>query len=545
MPVTAFANGANHLFFEGVYRKMIIRNPVLSGFYPDPSVIRVGGDYYMAVSSFEYFPGVPLFHSKDLIHWQQIGYALDRPAQINLLGRKSSQGIYAPTLRYHQGVFYMITTDVYGIGNFYVTAADPAGPWSDPVRVPYGNIDPSLMFDDDGKVYVTVQAGFDADSHIIQYEIDIATGAALSEPEVVFRGDGGPWVEGPHLYKIKDMYYLMAASGGTGAQHREIIGRSLSPYGPFELLPHPILTHRDLPDHPVQCTGHTELVEDESGNWWAFFLGVRREGCSYSVLGRETFLAPVRWTADGWPLIDNNEGSAGLNMEWLTGKGQCDTEGQSHGISSESLAQYQMKFQGDRLDLEWCYVRTLPQAEEVSLIRRKGWLTLTGNPSRLGGEGAAVYVCRRQRHHAMKAETLLDYLPVAEGETAGLAVRLSDTAYLTLAVTLEKGIRYISAGGARKGSEFRLGQAEAGSSIQIGLRFVSEKREYGYWYSLDGQSWLSLGAEPALTVAPESEGAFTGVTLGLFASSGEGQPAGAPAYFQYFDYTGIPADAGQ
>ncbi|MFX3634400.1 MAG: family 43 glycosylhydrolase [Candidatus Pristimantibacillus sp.] len=155
------------------------RNPVLPGFYPDPSVIRVGEDYYMVNSTFEYFPGVPIFHSKNLIQWEQIGNVLTRESQVNLRSRKSSEGIFAPVIRHHDDVFYMITTDVQGIGNFYVTTNDPTGPWSDPIKIPYGNIDPSLFFDDDGKVYVSAQSGFGETSHVIQYEIDIATGKLL------------------------------------------------------------------------------------------------------------------------------------------------------------------------------------------------------------------------------------------------------------------------------------------------------------------------------------------------------------------------------
>src|SRR5690606_26826289 len=153
------------------------------GFYPDPSIVRVDEtNYYMATSSFEYFPGVPIFHSVDLVNWQQIGHALTRKSQLDLSNTPSSSGIYAPTLRYHQGTFYLITTDVRGIANFYVTAKDPRGPWSEPIKIPYGNIDPSLLFDEDGKVYVTVQNGAGLDSHVIQYEIDPLTGEALTEP---------------------------------------------------------------------------------------------------------------------------------------------------------------------------------------------------------------------------------------------------------------------------------------------------------------------------------------------------------------------------
>ncbi|WP_342746144.1 glycoside hydrolase family 43 protein [Paenibacillus donghaensis] len=265
-------------------------NPILPGFYPDPSITRAGDDFYLVCSSFEYFPGVPIFHSRDLIHWTQIGHVLDRMSQLDIRGCKSSGGIFAPTIRYYDGMFYMITTDVGGRGNFYVTAADPAGPWSDPISIPYGGIDPSLMFDDDGRVYVTTQQGADYDSHAIQYEIDVATGEALTEPVVIWTGDGGPWTEGPHLYKINGIYYIMTASGGTAKEHREIIGRSSSPYGPFERLPHPILTHKDT-ESPIQYLGHADLIEDNNGDWWAVFLGVRLVDSKYTVLGRETFLA--------------------------------------------------------------------------------------------------------------------------------------------------------------------------------------------------------------------------------------------------------------
>jgi xylan 1,4-beta-xylosidase len=516
---------------------MIIRNPVLPGFYPDPSVIRVGGDYYMATSTFEYFPGVPIFHSTDLVNWRQIGHALTRESQVNLTARKSSEGIYAPTLRHHNGIFYMITTDVYGIGNFYVTAADPAGPWSDPVRVPYGNIDPSLFFDDDGRAYVTAQSGFDTTSHIIQYEIDITTGRALSEPAAVFHGDEGPWVEGPHLYKIRGLYYMMAASGGTGPKHREIIGRSASPYGPFELLSHPILTHKDLPDHPVQYTGHAELVEDTEGSWWAFFLGVRLTRGGFSVMGRETFLAPVQWTEDGWPMIDNNEGHATLFIDTAGDGIKSNEPAPAAGNAGKEVFRYRTDFPEDALDMSWCYTRVLPQPEAVSLIRRPGWLALTGNPSTLRDGGCSLFVCRRQQHAAMRVETVMDFQPEQAGEEAGLAARLSDTTYYAIGVRLHNGLRYVSAGGFKKGEAFRLEEHPSGSGL-VWLAIEADEHSYTLLYSLDGSRWISLGSEPASAIAPESEGAFTGVTLGLYAWGGSLDTAPPAAYYKHLAYTG-------
>ncbi|MUT67492.1 glycoside hydrolase family 43 protein [Paenibacillus sp. NEAU-GSW1] len=527
--------------------RMKYRNPVLPGFYPDPSAIRVGDDYYLATSTFEYFPGVPLFHSKDLVSWKQIGNVLTRSSQVDMLSRKSSEGIYAPVLRHHEGVFYLITTDVYGIGNFYVTAADPAGPWSDPIRIPYGNIDPSLFFDEDGKVYVSAQSGFGETSHIIQYEIDIETGAALTEPVVVWEGDEGPWVEGPHLYKINGLYYMMTASGGTGPQHREIIGRSESPYGPFEMLPHPILTHNRLSDHPIQYTGHVELIDDSAGNWWALFLGVRPRNANGSVLGRETFLAPVQWV-DGWPMIDNNEGHVGLEMEvelehaaWDCGAAQVEESLESSRVAADShvytdFASLQL------LGPEWLYTRVLPSADAVRLS--EDGLTLIGNRHTLRDGASNVFVCRRQQHHEMRIETKLSFAPVSDGEYAGLAARLSDGAYCAIGLKRREGALGIASAIVRKGETEEqfvaleaAGYGDGAGEAQLAIR--SNEEEYELLYSLDGEHWLSAGAASADGLTPDSEGAFTGVCVGMFVNgTPEEENQSAPAHFRYFDYQG-------
>ena len=242
-------------------------NPILSGFYPDPSICRVGDDYYLVNSSFEYFPGVPIFHSKDLVHWRQIGYCLTRKSQVPLDRIQSSGGIYAPTLRYYDGTFYMVTTNVYGGGNFYVTAKNPAGLWSEPVWFHDGGIDPSLFFDDDGKVYYTRHEGM-GDGYIAQQFLNLETGRLEGPLKNIWRGTGGVWPEGPHLYKIRGKYFLMIAEGGTSYDHMVTIARSDSPFGPFESNPNnPILTHRNRTDHPIQALGHADFVETPDG-WW-------------------------------------------------------------------------------------------------------------------------------------------------------------------------------------------------------------------------------------------------------------------------------------
>ncbi|WP_438446062.1 glycoside hydrolase family 43 protein [Gorillibacterium sp. sgz5001074] len=525
---------------------MKYRNPVLPGYYPDPSVIRVGLDYYMVTSTFEYFPGVPVFHSRDLVTWRQIGHVLTRRSQVDLLSRKSSAGIYAPTIRHHNGTFYMITTDVRGIGNFYVTASDPAGPWSDPVPVPHGNIDPSLFFDDDGKVYVTTQMGEGLDSHIIQYEIDIKTGEARSEPVAIFHGDGGVWCEGPHLYKIHGVYYLIAASGGTGKDHREIVGRSTSPYGPFEPMSRPMLTHNGLPEHPFQNLGHAELVEDHRGGWWAFFLGTRPVEGRYSVLGRETFLAPVTWTEDGWPMVDSNEGTVGALME-----AEELPERLPPGYDADAPSVHRTVFSPDQeLGPEWCYVRREPEAGAVSLAARPGWLALAGGRDTLsaGAGHAAHYLCRRQQHRRARLETAMDFRPLQAGDRAGLAVRISDRTHYTLtlgqaeepggglAVTVASSVR----GEVRTEAVAPVSPGSDGAPLRLAIRADAEV--YEFLCSGDGETWTRLCALPACHLSSEYDSGFTGVTLGLYAVSPGSGSERATAYYRYAEYLGANED---
>jgi alpha-N-arabinofuranosidase len=547
-------------------------NPVVPGFYPDPSVIRVGEDYYMAASSFEYMPGLPIFHSRNLTDWRQIGHALNRRSQIDLSTRKSSEGIYAPTLRYHQGVFYLITTDVMGIGNFYITSVNPAGPWSDPICIPYGNIDPSLLLDDDGKVYVTVQSGADAESHIIQYEIDITTGQALTEPIAIAHGDGGVWTEGPHLYHIGSHYYLLCACGGTGRDHRTLVYRAEGPYGPFERMTEPMLTHNALPAHPIQNTGHAELVEDTRGDWWAFFLGVRpvvdiepvadrleavepqaEVPPSYSVLGRETFLAPVRWTTDGWPTADNNAGTVQLHMS--VDRQPFSLAEQARPPASAPLApakrhSWRDDFGGQRLDFRWAAPRRLCEAC-ISLEARPGWLTLIGNRHTLLDEAPSVFLGTRLRHHQIAVRSRLYFQPQHEGEEAGLAVRLNEHGHFTLGIRrdgegnmLTVVVSVADQGKRTEWVSVPLAAPDIPSGEGMELRILSDAYHFALSYAVRPGNWVPLATVPAFVISSESNGGFTGALIGMYAVStvAVDEPvsvAATPAYFQYFSYDGL------
>ena len=275
------------------------RNPVIPGFYPDPSICRVGEDYYLVCSSFEYFPGVPIFHSRDLVNWQQIGNVLDRPGQLHFSDDvDASSGIYAPTIRHHDGRFWMVTTNVAIGRHLIVTATDPAGPWSDPTYIDVPDLDPSLAWDDDGACWLTI-------SGVANYRINPDTGVVLDGPMPMWSGTGGQYPEAPHLYRVRRLVVSAGIRGRHAHQPRRVGRQRPHPHGPFEPGPaNPILTHRGS-GRPIQATGHADLVEASDGTWWMVLLGIRAKGAwpPYHVLGRETFLAPVRWV-DGWPVVD-------------------------------------------------------------------------------------------------------------------------------------------------------------------------------------------------------------------------------------------------
>ncbi|MDE6518130.1 MAG: glycoside hydrolase family 43 protein, partial [Acetatifactor sp.] len=278
-------------------------NPIIPGFYPDPSICRADGKYYMVCSSFQYFPGVPLFESQDLVNWRQIGHVLTRESQLLLAGADQSGGIYAPTIRCHEGRFYMVTTNVTSLGNFYVWTDDIYGEWSEPIQVQQGGIDPSLYFED-GKTYFMSNGDDDQGiPGVTQCEINIETGEKLSPSVCIWQGAGGRYLESPHLYKIKGQYYLMAAEGGTEYGHMVVYAKGPTVNGPFTNYPgNPVLTNRNLGGYVIQGCGHGDLVEDERGNFWMVHLAFRQidRWMTFHITGREVCLVPVTFGEDGW-----------------------------------------------------------------------------------------------------------------------------------------------------------------------------------------------------------------------------------------------------
>lgn len=294
----------------------VYRNPVVRGNAPDPSVIRVGADYFLATSSFEYLPGIVIRHSTDLVSWRIIGAAVTRPAQYRRDGRPGGLMLFAPTLRHHDGTFYLACTNMAdGQGNFLVSTRDPAGDWSDAVWLDRDAFDPSLLFDADGTCYYTRRTldlgtpGGDL-GPVVQAVLNPRTGemGPLRAITPGPRGFESNDIEGPHLYRIGEWYYLFSAEGSTWIGHMQTIARSRSPWGPFEPAPHnPVITHRNRVLHPIQTLGHADLVEDADGGWWALALGTRHREQHHN-LGRETFLMPVEWR-DGWPHVGTHGGT--------------------------------------------------------------------------------------------------------------------------------------------------------------------------------------------------------------------------------------------
>ena len=501
------------------------RNPVLPGFYPDPSVCRVGDDYYMVNSSFCYFPGVPVHHSRDLIHWEQIGHCITRPAQTRLQNIGVWNGIYAPTIRHHDGTFFMVTTNVSDRGNFYVTAKDPAGEWSDPIWVREGGIDPDLFFDDDGKTYLLTAQGA-GEIHLA--EIDLKTGRLLSPSEIIWRGTGGRCAEGPHMYKKDGWYYLMIAEGGTEYGHSETIARSRNLRGPFEGCPsNPILSHALARGYqnPIQGTGHADLIQAHDGSWWLVCLAFRPLNGFHHVLGRETFLAPVKWDENGWPVVNGN-GAISLEMNVPT-LPQVPVAGKPA----------RTEFDAPELGPEWNFIGR-PRTEFYSLSEREGRLRLHASSIPISSNDSPVWIGRRQQHIDFAAGTRLDASALKDGDEAGLSVYMSNDYHCDLAVRKRDGKHFLILNYKLSRLEHKAAEIPL-DSPEVSLRISGNKDAYSFLWDKGGDrmTYELLGEIDTGFLSSETAGGFTGVYLALYAqSNSDGGAAGGHADFDWFEY---------
>jgi len=497
------------------------RNPVISGFHPDPSVCRAGDDYYLVTSSFEYVPGVPLFHSKDLVHWRQIGHCLTREDQLDVSEARSSGGIYAPTIRFRDGTFYVTTTNVSGRGNFYVSTDDPRGEWSAPVEIDHPGIDPDLFFDEDGTVYYTTSYR----QGIYQSRIDLKTGKRLTDPALIWTGTGGQYPESPHIYRIGDWYYLFIAEGGTEYGHMETVARSGRPDGPYESCPrNPILTHRSLLS-PIQATGHADLVRTPDGDWWAVFLGIRPVGYPHRHhLGRETFLAPVSWRDDGWPVI----GEDGRVAEAMPA-GKLPLQPPPAVAARDD-------FEEPTLAPEWTFLRSRDPSR-WSLGERESCLTLRGSPITLNDGGAPAFVGRRQQHFEFRASARLSFEPGRDGEEAGLTVFMNEKFHYDLAVARIMGETKLLFR-RRLGTLWKVEHEIPWCASSVVLTVEADKETYTFGFGDGASAPTPFGAGECAMLATEVAGGFTGVMIAMYAT-GNGAWCASPAHFDWFEYRAI------
>lgn len=496
------------------------KNPVIPGFHPDPSVCKVGDDFYLVTSSFEYFPGVPVFQSKDLVNWKQIGHCLTRPSQLKLDKTWPSGGIYAPTIRYHEGVFYMITTNVSDKGNFIVHTKNPAGEWSDPVWLEQKGIDPSLYFEDD-KCYLTSNPG----NCIYLSEINPVTGKQLSESRAIWTGTGGRYPEAPHIYKKDGWYYLLISEGGTEYGHKVVIARSRHIDGPYESNPsNPILTHMNVnaQNNPIQGTGHADLVQANDGSWWMVCLAFRPQSGLHHLLGRETFLAPVRWDKNAWPVV-NGDGTIELNMDIPT-----------LPLQPFPAMQYSTDFNESELGFEWNYLRN-PKPENYSLQERKGYLRLKATPVSIDEVDSPTFVGRRQEHINFTTTTAMDFRDTRKGDDAGITVFMNNNSHYDLFLRQGDGKKRVLVLRCHLGAINHAVREIVVPDGEIHLRVSGDRDYYSFAYSPDGKTFESLAKMDVRYISSETAGGFTGIYLGLFATSAN-KASKACADFDKFVY---------
>jgi xylan 1,4-beta-xylosidase len=531
----------------------VYQNPIIPGFNPDPSICRNGEDYYLVTSSFEYFPGVPVYHSRDLVNWEMAGHVLSRPSQHNLDSVPCSGGIYAPTIRFHNGTWYLITTfsgtrKGFQRGNFISTAKNPEGPWSDPHWLKDApGIDPSLFFDDDGKAYYCGNISpekkvWDKHRNIWVQEIDlknfVLTGKrfeVLDGAEYFKKGtlDGGIEngmnnYEAPHIYKKSGFYYLMIAHGGTSQNHAVSVWRSRNIFGPYEINPaNPILTHRDLPvEYPVTSTGHADLTEAQDGSWWMVFLGKRPYGGENHILGRETFLVPVSWEGD-WPVV--NPGGE---------KGRASLVHFRPGFSDGKIPEIHKKddFLGPTLSKNWTFIRT-PMTEWWSLQQKKGFLAMNLRAEMISGLVNPSFIGTRQTSTNCLCSVKMEFEPKMSDEEAGLVVERDRENYFKFTVTRgEKGpvVRLVSRNAAA-GQDESVATSEVSRGTKF-LKITSEGVLYTFRWSDDGEKWNSLAENvDGRFLGTAGAGRFTGTLTGMYASS-NGKVTANTAFFDWYEY---------
>ncbi len=475
---------------------MIYQNPIVKGFYPDPSVCTANGKYYMVCSSFQYFPGVPLFESEDLVNWKQIGYVLTRKTQVMLHKINSSGGVFAPTIRFNNGRFYMVTTNSTTQQNFYVYTDDIYGEWSEPVYVDQGGIDPSLFFEDGRTYFISNGCDDEGRNGVTQCEINIETGEKLSASKCIWQGSGGRFLESPHMYKINGKYYLMAAEGGTEYGHMITYARADSVWGEFKSYGNnPVLTNRNKAPYIIQGIGHGDLIQDHNGDWHIICLGFRQIDmwAPFHTLGREVFMIPVAFSDDGW-FTAGNDGTAEGSYEI---KGDFTQEEKRH-----------YTFENTNWNIDWCYMRH-PYFENYQLSDSKA--VLHGTDITLEETDSPTFIAIRQRDFDF---TLNTDVSIDNGE-GGITVYSCENEHYDIAIRENKGcyeaVLKLNIGDAKHEQT-----CIPVSSDKLHI-IIKASRVYYDFFIIDSDKEIHLGGGRSKYLSSEVSEGFTGVMLGLYA----------------------------
>ncbi len=525
--------GNDQIYRENPLKPDEFYTPVLQGCYPDPSITRKGNDYYLVCSSFAMVPGVPIFHSNDLVNWRQIGHVLDRPSQLKVQDAGISAGIYAPQIIYNpdNDTFYMITTQIAGgFGNIVVKTKNPAKGWSDPYRLLFNGIDPSLFFDDDGKAYVVHNDGPDQGKELYNGHRVIKIWEYDTEKDQVIAGtdkiivDGGVditqqpiWIEAPHIYKKNGRYYLMCAEGGTGDWHSEVIFVSNHPKGPY--IPannNPILTQRYFPadrKNKVDWAGHADLVKGPGGKYYGVFLAVRPNEKDRVNTGRETFMLPVDWSGE-FPVFEN--GLVPLSPKLKMPQGVTNKTDKD-GFFPNGNFTVTDNFTSERLDYRWIGVRGF--REDFVSITKNG---LKINPLQVNIKEAkpTSTLFHRQQHISFEATVTMDYKPASASDLAGLVCFQSESFNYVFGVTRKNRDYYILLERTERNVSTIIASEKIDLSKPIKLQVRAQGDDYQFNYAVGNDDFKNLGGTVSGDILSTNvAGGFTGSLIGLYATS--------------------------